>query len=247
MAISYSRQTVDAVNPLARFAHRRRMGESLRRAADLARSGSVVLDYGCGPGLFLREMTELRPDLRLTGFDPYFAEYFGESQLPGVQLVDTMGAVEAGSVDLLTAFEVCEHLDDSELASFFVEAERVLAPEGRLLISVPVIGGPVLLLKEANRVVFHHRRPEYTPRELLMASVFGKPAHRDHPKDHKGFDFRALRRTTGAHFASQAQWLSPFPALPWFLNSQAFSLWQHSGSSAASESGGSARGAAAQE
>ncbi len=97
-------------------------------------------------------------------------------------------------------------------------------PGGEVLISVPVIGGPTLLLKEANRAVLFRRRSDYSVGELLAASFGGRPAPR--PDDirvtHKGFDFRALVDRLGERFEVGDVARSPFPALPWWLNSQVF-------------------------
>jgi hypothetical protein len=93
-----------------------------------------------------------------------------------------------------------------------------------VLISVPVIGGPPLLLKEANRAVLFRRRSDYTARQLVAASFAGRPAPR--PEDirvtHKGFDHRALLARLGERFEVTGVSRSPFPALPWWLNSQVF-------------------------
>lgn len=224
MAVSYSRQTVDNPNPLARFAHRARTAGALTTAAGLTPEGGRVVDYGCGPATFLRDLGGRRPDLKLTGYDPYFAE----GQVPGVDMTGDMAAVPDGSVDLFTAFETCEHLDDGELAEFLAHADRALAAPGRLLISVPIIGGPGLLAKELNRILLHRRRSDYTARELVAAVVLGRPAARagNVKTTHKGFDFRALRATVGGHFTLEREWLSPFSALPWPANSQHFSVWR---------------------
>jgi len=59
--------------------------------------------------------------------------------------------VASGSVDPVCCFKTLEHLYDDEIASFLADADRVLVTRREILISVPVIGGPTLLLKEANR------------------------------------------------------------------------------------------------
>jgi hypothetical protein len=91
-------------------------------------------------------------------------------------------------------------------------------------ISVPVIGGPPLLLKEANRALLFRRPSDYSARELLAASLAGRPAPR--PADirvtHKGFDFRRLLHTLRERFEVTDTAYTPFPALPWWLNSQVF-------------------------
>lgn len=222
--VPYHRQTVDSPNPLARFAHRARTGTALTvAAADAPRDGRV-LDYGCGPGTFLRSLGDRRPDLELLGYDPYFPE----GPAAGVTLLDDMAVVDDRSIGLLTAFEACEHMTDDELDDFLDQAERTLSADGLLLVSVPVIGGPVLLAKELNRALLHRRRSDYTLPELAAAAFLGRPAPRtdDVRTSHKGFDFRALRARIQRRFALREQWCSPFPIAPWPVNSQHFSCWR---------------------
>jgi SAM-dependent methyltransferase len=217
--VSYAAQTLDTPNPIARYAHRKRYEASFARVSGDVRDGGTVLDYGCGQGDFLNTLADLRPDLTLYGFDPE-SGHEAERYTP----LDSPAAVDPASVDLVCCFETLEHLDDDEIESFLDTAGRVLVPGGETLISVPVIGGPTLLLKEANRAILFRRRSDYSARELLAASFAGRPAPR--PDDirvtHKGFDFRALLARLGERFEVVDVTRSPFPSLPWWLNSQVF-------------------------
>jgi SAM-dependent methyltransferase len=217
--VSYAAQTLDTPNPIARYAHRQRYKASFERVTGEVRDGGTVFDYGCGEGDFLNTLADLRPDLTLIGFDPESGH-----EAERYTAIDDPATVAAASVDLVCCFETLEHLYDAEIASFLGTADRVLVPGGEILISVPVIGGPTLLLKEANRAVLFRRRSDYAPRELLAASLAGRPAPR--PDDirvtHKGFDFRALLARLGERFEVADVTCSPFPALPWWLNSQVF-------------------------
>ena len=102
-------------------------------------------------------------------------------------LVDDMAAVPTGSVDVVCCFEALEHLYDDEITAFAGQAQRVLAPGGEMTVSVPVIGGPTLLLKEANRAILFRRRSDYSVGELLAASFAGPVGaaagrHQGHPQ-----------------------------------------------------------------
>ena len=218
--VPYERQTVGAVNPLARYAHRRRIALSVDRAADLVRTGGTVLDWGCGPGQFLHDLSERRSDLALWGLDP-----FQEITFPEVKPVADSAEVPDGSVDLVTALEVCEHLLEDELLEFVTTARRLLSPQGRVLVSVPIVGGPPFVVKQAN-FMFVQRRFEYTLKEAIRVT-FGGTVQRPVGKKntHKGFDFRALRRRLSGDLHLVDRWVSPVPHLPWWLNSQEFTLW----------------------
>ena len=217
--VSYREQTLDTPNPIARFAHRQRARLSLDRVAREVREGATVLDYGCGDGAFLNTLAARRPDLRLLGFDPESDHVPDEY----TSVTDT-GSVPDGTVAVVCCFETLEHLYDHEIDTFVAEARRVLAPRGAVSISVPVIGGPPLLLKEANRAVLFRRGTDYSARQLVAASLAGKPAPR--PDDirvtHKGFDFRPVLARLQRDFTLVDSTCSPFPRLPWWLNSQVF-------------------------
>lgn len=220
--VSYRKQTVDAPNPIARFTHRQRHKFSIARVVADAPHGGAVLDYGCGDGAFLSALVEARPDLRLYGFDPE-----SSPDGDGFTVVDTLDTLEPASVDVLCCYETLEHLYPDEIASFLADVERLVRPGGLVSVSVPVIGGPPLLLKELNRAVLFRRRSDYSLIELLAATFLGKPAPR--PDDvrvtHKGFDFRALAEQLSSEMDVVETQVSPFPKLPWWLNSQAFSLF----------------------
>jgi|RhiMethySRZTD1v2_1073278.scaffolds.fasta_scaffold01640_7 SAM-dependent methyltransferase len=217
--VSYSAQTLETPNPVARYAHRQRYKLSFERTTADVPVGGTVLDYGCGQGDFLNTLADLRPDLALLGFDPE-----SDHQPDRYAAVRSMDEVPDASVDLLCCFETLEHLYDDEIQGFLDDAARVLAPGGEVSVSVPVIGGPTLLLKEANRVVLFRRPSDYSARELAAASLLGRPAPR--PADirvtHKGFDHRALLDRLGERFEVTDVARSPFPVLPWWLNSQVF-------------------------
>jgi 2-polyprenyl-3-methyl-5-hydroxy-6-metoxy-1,4-benzoquinol methylase len=220
MPVDYSRQTVDNPNPVARFAHRRRYAASLGLTVNESRFGVVVLDYGCGEGQFLKMLADRRPDLKLLGYDPFSIHGGG-----AYRKVDSISEVNSSSVGIVTCFETLEHLDEAEMDDFLVEARRLLPRTGKLIVSVPIIGGPTILLKEANRMVLHRKRTDYTIRELLTAAVLGRPAPRppNVKGSHKGFDYHHVpARVTEAEFRLRQSLLSPFPSMPWWCNSQAF-------------------------
>jgi SAM-dependent methyltransferase len=218
--IEYRRQTVDTRNPIARYAHRRRYKLSLDHVADTVPDTGTVLDYGCGDGSFLNALAELRPDLTLYGFDPE------SNHVPDrYTLIDDVAPVADGSVDMVCCYETLEHLYDKEIAELVAHTQRVLRDGGELSISVPIIGGPPLLLKELNRMVMFRRGTDYSAGELLRAALLGRPAPR--PDDirvtHKGFDFRALAARLSEDLEPVgALERSPFGRLPWWANSQAF-------------------------
>lgn len=132
----------------------------LRAAA--AAGPARILDAGCGSG---RNMVLLARRGAVTGIEP-------ASQSREVARARGLGPVLPGSLDdplpfddasfdLAVALDVLEHVADDEAA--LVELARVLAPGGRLLVTVPQYGW---LWGEHDVLSHHHRR--YT-RALLLA------------------------------------------------------------------------------
>jgi 2-polyprenyl-3-methyl-5-hydroxy-6-metoxy-1,4-benzoquinol methylase len=217
--ISYGRQTVNAANPLARYAHRARISMGLTLAERHCARGATVLDFGAGPGLFLHRLGAARPDLTLIGFDPYMAPQFSEIQY--MQRLDQLGA---NSVDLFTAFEVCEHLYKNEFDTLLDELVRVIAPDGAIVISVPIMYGVAVVPKVLNwKCRDRTAQTGYSWGEVLRSAV-GMPVRR--PENlritHKGFDFRKLRATFGARFVLERVYHCPILWMPWWLSSQFF-------------------------
>jgi 2-polyprenyl-3-methyl-5-hydroxy-6-metoxy-1,4-benzoquinol methylase len=219
--ISYEKQTVGSGNPLARFAHRTRMSMAIDLVTKLCAASGTVVDFGAGPGLFLHTLGEARPDVTLVGHDPYMAPTF-----PEVKYAESLATVESHSVDVLTAFEVCEHLYSNELDALLDDAARILKPNGALTISVPIMYGLAIAPKVSNWMIRSRSlKSEYSPAEVLKAMV-GIPVCRpQNPRvTHKGFDFRELRATVSERFVIDAVHVSPVPHTPWWMSSQYFMI-----------------------
>ncbi len=104
----------------------------------LATAGEgVVLDVGCGGGLFLRLLKE-RGRSRVVGLD--FAVdaagiAWGRNGVPAVCGSLTQAPLPEASCAAVTMFHVLEHLYDP--ASYLLAARALLKPEGRLVVQVP--------------------------------------------------------------------------------------------------------------
>ncbi len=219
MTVNYSKQTLQNPNPIARFAHKKRHELSVERILKILGGKQTLLDYGCGKGDFLIEISERRDDVKLLGFDPE-SGHFSEKYI----ITQNMDEIEPASVDVFCSFETLEHLYQEEKEELYGQATRILKNSGTVVISVPVIGGPTLLLKELNHVFLHKRKSEYSLKELLLATFFGCSATRpENPRPtHKGFDFTVVEKELELNFSIQEKSYSPFPVLPWYLNSQVF-------------------------
>lgn len=124
---------------------RRVFWQRLKRVAGmLPASAETIVDFGCGFGL-LHPLLRRRCS-RLVGVDlmPELAQQFlrewdrqHQSDHSDVAIVGSLGeaGIEAGSVDLILALDVLEHVDD--LPAVLAEFSSMLRPDGRLIVSGP--------------------------------------------------------------------------------------------------------------
>jgi SAM-dependent methyltransferase len=223
--IPYEKQTVDNPNPIARFAHRARMRRSMRLVKPFLTGSATLLDYGCGQGRFLSDLT---PEINgqavtLLGYDPTQS-----AQFEGYRIVSDPDEIAPGTVDVVTSLEVCEHLTDAEMEAFVDLALKIMSPTGRLLVSVPIMVGPALLVKELSRSVLFRRRTDYSTADLLEGTFFGTPAQRaeDIKTSHRGFDWRVTLDRLRETFSLEHTEFSPLPFNHWYGQSQVIMVFK---------------------
>jgi SAM-dependent methyltransferase len=114
-------------------------GEHVARYALATRLavGRRVLDLGCGTGYGTADLARvassaLGVDLAAEAID-YAGRHFPSARF--LQCSASAVPFPSGSFDLVTAFEVIEHLQDWR--SLLAEAQRVLEPDGLLIVSTP--------------------------------------------------------------------------------------------------------------
>jgi len=126
--------------------HPERFGEAFWRffagaVAPLLPPHPVIVDLGCGPGLFLRDLGERYPEAALYGYDVTAAMIAYGQQMPccgarpklAVHDVATAPLPHgAGSIDLVSMSSVLHVLD--EPGPTLAEIRRVLAPGGVFLL-----------------------------------------------------------------------------------------------------------------
>lgn len=112
-----------------------------------------ILDVGCGSGATMKML--LRYGVTY-GLDP-FPSAIRLSRSRGLERLLLGDAArlpfESESFDLVTALDVFEHIADDQAA--IGEAKRVLAPGGRLLLTVPAYG---FLWSQHDEALDHYRR-----------------------------------------------------------------------------------------
>lgn len=216
--IPYEEQTLNHPNPVARYAHQKRYSNSLKLVSKLLPPNGTVLDFGAGQGEFLHRLASLRPDAQLLAFEPYMKMKYTE-----VTVCKAMEEIEEGSIDVVCAFETLEHIADQQLESFIAQAIRVCGPDGRVVISVPIMHGAILPIKQIVRSILFRRYSDYSIADMARG-VLGLHVERTGTilLSHKGFDHRALFKRLKLDLDVVQIFNSPFLGLPWWINSQAF-------------------------
>jgi SAM-dependent methyltransferase len=99
-------------------------------------SGSVVIDFGCGDGIMLRDF----PHARCIGIEPD-AGLLGTARqnFPDAQLhqgsVAQLRDIPSDSADLMLCLNVLAYLSDAEDDLFYRETHRILKPGGLLVVT----------------------------------------------------------------------------------------------------------------
>ncbi len=155
------------------FAHETGLAR-YRFAASLLSGGERVLDVGCGPGYGCPALKHAGA-LTVVGLDEqaemveYAKRRYGES---GVEFVVGSGMeypFAEQSFDLITSFEVIEHLAQPE--RLLARCSEWLTPGGRLVLSTPN-----RIVHELMGIVWEFHEREYGEADLtaLLEPVFGR-------------------------------------------------------------------------
>jgi SAM-dependent methyltransferase len=245
----YARKQIFSRDRLVAWSHGRRFDTAVSLARAFA--GKRVLDYGCGDGTFLAltMLTDAAPAVAVGAeLSPEMIRecrlrYREEPRLRFVQVNDLVGPTHEGRYDAVFCMEVFEHVIDWEPE--LARLEKLLAPGGTLVMSVPVETGLPLILKQTVRRIAGWRGighyPGTTPYSMreMAASIFARddqhitrpvfdtgmgPSH-----DHKGFNWMVLRNRLVRQFALERVLASPFHWLGPHLGTQAWFVLKQKG------------------
>ncbi len=244
---TYARKQLFGGCSILSWSHRRRFETALALVAPGA--GRPLLDYGCGDGTFLALAHERFPHSVGLEVDPGLVrvctERFGQLGDLRFMLAPESDALPAGSFGVVLCTEVLEHCPTDAVDVALDRMRRLVAADGRVIISVPVETGLPLAVKQAARAVAARRvssdyqhRETYRAREFLRMLAPGDRVVVERPvyetefetgipnryHGHKGFNWRAMRNRVREVFRvletrfSPVTWLGPqFASQAWFV------------------------------
>jgi len=222
------------------WSHRSRFDLALRL---LGPSVTRLLDYGCGDGTFLAFAANRVKE-------GWGADISGKqvadcrerlASIPNLQfcaLPDLEVPSHARAYDVVTCMETLEHCPAEAVEVVLENLVRLVAPGGRVIISVPIETGPTFLLKLAVRKVAAWRGlSEYRDYESYTlgnaarmifagpATAITRPLHDESGlpvHSHYGFNWRALRERVRAHLTIERTHFSPLGFMGGWVSSQAW-------------------------
>jgi 2-polyprenyl-3-methyl-5-hydroxy-6-metoxy-1,4-benzoquinol methylase len=232
---------------LLAWSHRRRFDVALELARPMA--GRRMLDYGAGDGTLLAMAHDEFPDAIGLEVDPGLVGDCSErfAHLTGLRFMhaDLADTLPAASFGVVICTEVLEHCPDDAVGVALARMRRLVAPDGRVIISVPVEIGLPLAIKQAARVIAARRvHSDYKNRETYAFGEFLRmltattntaiprptyqteftPGVPNRYHGHKGFNWRSMRARIRTVFRiaetrfSPISWLGPqLASQAWFV------------------------------
>jgi SAM-dependent methyltransferase len=233
----YARKQIYCPSRIVAWSHGSRF-QLGRRLVEAGRGGRL-LDYGCGDGTFIAMVHDEFAETAGADVEPrQIADCVRRlGHLRGVRFGLTRDLETAPRWDVVTCMEVLEHCLDAERRRVIGHLGRLVAPGGRLVVSVPIEVGPAVIAKQSMRAIAglrrlgdYQHRERYSPLELLRSAagfhiprvvlqgegVDGSYAY----YGHKGFDYRVVEAELAAVARIDRRVFTPMRWLGPVLNSQ---------------------------
>ena len=241
---SYAAKQLHSKSRVVAWSHGARF--KLARKLVTPHAGKRLLDYGCGDGTFIAMVSDLFPDAQGADVSPEqtadcVARLGSIAQLR-FRLISELSAARFNQqFDVITCMETMEHCVDENLRVALSDLQRLLAPGGQIIISVPIEIGPTLLLKQVIRRIAGWRRigqyqyaERYSWRELWKmfwagqrTQIVREPYAMSFPDlaspfclGHKGFNWKLLKSEIASRFQIGRILFSPLNWSRGMLSSQ---------------------------
>lgn len=227
----YQNLTYKNRSPIKRFSHGRRLELIPKYLQNSAlKKGAKLLDYGTGDGKIFKFLAPLQKihGLQLAAYEP-----IGEQYQQLVELVEKDQLIvechenleQLGKYNYILCMEVLEHFSASDIIKHLEIFKRLLKPEGKLIISVPIESGFGGSLKNLVRLSIGQTHAGLNMKTFIKA-FFGKPLFRGYDRyynSHIGFNHKHLEYLMiDSGLVINETFYSPFPVISSIINSQKF-------------------------
>lgn len=135
-----------------------------------------VLDFGCGAGVLLPHLVAQGAHVQAHDVDLTAAQELAQKNgwgeiawLPDRRALENL---EGNSLDLILALDVLEHVDEAELVLLIALFARLLAPDGRLIVSGPTENGAYRLGRRIAGFSGHYHHRNIYDIEAKLAAHF---------------------------------------------------------------------------
>ena len=236
----YYRKQLGCQSTIIAWSHRSRFETALRVVGPSVRR---LLDYGCGDGTFLamaapRVELGVGTDIDAEQLEDCRARFAELENLRFHALDELSDPVHEGRYDVVTCMETLEHCPDAVADIVLADLVRLVAPGGRVLISVPVEVGPTFVIKAAVRKLAalrglsdYRHYESYSLRDALGMIFAGSEARVPRPlygdaesphHSHYGFNWRSMRERVRTRLDVERTLFSPLGWFGGWLSSQAW-------------------------
>ena len=167
----YSDYTYNSRNPLVKFSHRKRFLTAVNFI--LKENFKNLLDYGAGDGHFLKEVSKIKTDIELVGFEPIMDNIDSEK----IKYYSDVSEIKGQKYDIITCFEVLEHFNSNGQNEILENIYNLLSDNGVVIISVPIEIYFPSFIKNVVRIKYTKLDFQYTWIILLSAPPENKKTH----------------------------------------------------------------------
>ncbi|MEB3310530.1 MAG: class I SAM-dependent methyltransferase [Snowella sp.] len=199
-----------------------------------------VLDYGCGDGTFLAMAADRIQQGKGVDVSSYMINSCKTrlADIPNVSFakVDELDPADEQSFDVVTCMETLEHCLEPSIDIVLKDLARLVSPQGKVIISVPIEIGPTFFFKQVIRWIAgvtslpEYRDYEVYPLKDALRMVFAnhqtkfeRPIYTNSDEPyypHYGFNWRAMRKSVEQYLVVEKTSFSPLGFLGGWFSSQ---------------------------
>lgn len=236
--MTYANLTFKDPNPFKRWLQRQRLSSAVRLCTDTTFRSMLICDFGAGNGELCKVLSTLYLNSNFICYEPT-PTYLSEAQQNlnslscQVDFCQDIDTIAEKTVDLVFCLEVFEHLPPRETYEAIQKILRILKPEGKIIIGVPVEIGFPALYKGVFRMLRRYGKFDANIQNVIASFFLSPPKQRPVDEitpgfqfhhEHMGFDWRHLRKELGKYVDIRKISASPFTFLGHWLMPELYFL-----------------------